>query len=153
MKDILKANRIAQYFEKNPKSNPIQMTLPVLFNYFSNLLICYYTKDRSEAGLMTALGLRGTFQVKDYLLGMRNYSAMKVFNLISDIRMTDARSKGVENTSVSDAELFKGIALQNPALKRFLYLIGPKKRLFIWNNRKIEPDKKASSYCFSIFYR
>ena len=107
MKDILKANRIAQYFEKNPKSNPIQMTLPVLFNYFSNLLICYYTKDRSEAGLMTALGLRGTFQVKDYLLGMRNYSAMKVFNLISDIRMTDARSKGVENTSVSDAELLK----------------------------------------------
>ena len=57
MKDILKANRIAQYFEKNPKSNPIQMTLPVLFNYFSNLLICYYSKDRSESGLMTALGL------------------------------------------------------------------------------------------------
>ncbi|MDO4756820.1 MAG: DNA polymerase III subunit delta, partial [Parabacteroides sp.] len=40
-KDILKANRIAQYFEKNPKSNPIQMTLSILFNYFSNLLICY----------------------------------------------------------------------------------------------------------------
>ena len=38
---------------------------------------------------------------------MRNYSAMKVFNLISEIRMTDARSKGVENTSVSDAELLK----------------------------------------------
>lgn len=106
-KDILKANRIIQYFEKNPKSNPIQMTLPVLFNYFSNLLICYYTKDRSETGLMTSLGLRGTFQVKDYMIGMRNYSAMKVFNLISDIRTTDARSKGVENTSVPDADLLK----------------------------------------------
>ena len=107
MKDILKANRIAQYFEKNPKSNPIQMTLPVLFNYFSNLLICYYSKDRSESGLMTALGLRGTYQVKDYLLGMKNYPAMKVFNLISDIRTTDARSKGVENSSATDADLLK----------------------------------------------
>lgn len=107
VKDILKANRIAQYFEKNPKSNPIQMTLPVIFNYFSNLLICYYTKDRSEAGLMTALGLRGTFQVKDYMTGLRNYPAMKVFNLISDIRTTDARSKGVDNSSVSDADLLK----------------------------------------------
>ena len=67
----IKANRIAQYFEKKTKSNPIQMTLPVLFNYFSNLLICYYSKDRSESGLMTALGLRGTYQVKDYLLGMK----------------------------------------------------------------------------------
>ena len=107
MKDILKANRIAQYFEKNPKSNPIQMTLPVLFNYFSNLLICYYSKDRSESGLMTALGLRGTYQVKDYLLGMKNYPAMKVFNLISDIRTTDAKSKGVENSSATDADLLK----------------------------------------------
>lgn len=107
VKDILKANRIVQYFEKNPKSNPIQMTLPVIFNYLSNLLICYYTKDRSEAGLMTALGLRGTFQVKDYMTGLRNYPAMKVFNLISDIRTTDARSKGVDNSSVSDADLLK----------------------------------------------
>lgn len=107
VKDVLKANRIAQYFKKNPKNNPIQMTLPVLFNYFSNLLICYYTKDRSEAGLMAALGLRGSFQVRDYLLGMRNYSAMKVFNLISDIRTTDARSKGVENTSVTDSDLLE----------------------------------------------
>lgn len=107
MKDILKANRIAQYFEKNPKNNPIQMTLSLLFNYFSNLLICYYTKDRSDAGLMAALGLRASFQIKDYLLGMRNYPAMKVFNSISYIRAADACSKGVENPSASDAEILK----------------------------------------------
>ncbi len=106
-KDVLKANRIIQYFEKNPKSNPIQMTLPVLFNYFSNLLICHYAKDRSESGLMNSLGLRNTFQVKDYQTGLKNYSAMKVFNLISDIRTTDAKSKGVENTSAKDSDLLK----------------------------------------------
>ena len=71
-KDVLKANRIAQYFEKNPKTNPLQMTLAVLFNYFSNLLIAYYSKDRSEAGLMAALGLRSAFQLKDYQMGMRS---------------------------------------------------------------------------------
>ncbi len=107
VKDILKANRIAQYFEKNPKNNPIQMTLPIIFNYFSNLMICHYAKDKSETGLMVELGLRGTFQVKDYISGLRNYSAMKVFNLISEIRTTDARSKGVENTSTADADLLK----------------------------------------------
>lgn len=107
VKDVLKANRIAQYFEKNPKSNPIQMTLPVLFNYFSNLLICYYSKDRSESGLMAALGLRASFQVKDYLFGMKNYSAMKVFHVIHEIRTTDARSKGVGNASATDAALLR----------------------------------------------
>jgi DNA polymerase-3 subunit delta len=107
VKDTLKANRIIQYFEKNPKNNPIQVTLPILFNYFSNLLICYYSKDRSEQGLMNALGFRSSFQLKDYTAGMRNYPAMKVFNLISEIRTTDARSKGVENTSAGDGDLLK----------------------------------------------
>lgn len=106
-KDVLKANRIAQYFEKNPKNNPLQMTLAVLFNYFSNLLIAYYSKDRSEAGLMAALGLRSAFQLKDYQMGMKHYSAMKVFLSIGEIRKADAASKGVDNASASDADLLK----------------------------------------------
>ena len=106
-KDVLKANRIAQYFEKNPKTNPLQMTLAVLFNFFSNLLIAYYSKDRSEAGLMAALGLRSAFQLKDYQMGMRHYSAMKVFLSIGEIRKADAASKGVDNASASDADLLK----------------------------------------------
>ena len=106
-KDVLKANRIAQYFEKNPKTNPLQMTLAVLFNYFSNLLIAYYSKDRSEAGLMAALGLRSAFQLKDYQMGIRHYSAMKVFLSIGEIRKADAASKGVDNASASDADLLK----------------------------------------------
>ena len=106
-KDVLKANRIAQYFEKNPKNNPLQMTLAVLFNYFSNLLIAYYSKDKSESGLMAAMGLRSAFQLKDYQMGMKHYSAMKVFLSIGEIRKTDASSKGVDNASVSDADLLK----------------------------------------------
>jgi DNA polymerase-3 subunit delta len=106
-KDVLKANRIVQYFEKNPKDNPIQATLSVLFNYFSNLLICHYSADRSETGLMNTLGLKYNIQVKDYMLGMRTYSAIKVFSLISDIRTVDARSKGVGKASLTDADIMK----------------------------------------------
>ncbi len=106
-RDVLKANRIIGYFEKNPKNNPIQATLPVLFNYFTNLLICFYSKDRSETGIMTALGLRNPYQVKDYQAGLRNFSALKVFHIIGEIRRADARSKGVDNLSVSDAGILQ----------------------------------------------
>ncbi|MDO4702758.1 DNA polymerase III subunit delta [Tannerella sp.] len=107
-KDVLKANRIARYFEQNPNSHPIQATLPVLFNYFSNLLIGYYSKDRSERGLMNALNLRFPIQVKDYQSGLRNYSAMKVFQAIHEIRMADARSKGIDVTSsMTQGEIMK----------------------------------------------
>jgi DNA polymerase-3 subunit delta len=105
--NILKANRIIQYFEKNSKDNSLQSTLTVLFNYFSNLLICQYSKDRSENGIMNTLGLHNAFQTKDYISGLKYFSPMKVFNLISDIRTTDAWSKGVDNASATDSELLK----------------------------------------------
>ena len=47
-KDVFKANQIIKYFEENPKTNPLQMTLSVLFNFFSNLMLAYYAPDKSE---------------------------------------------------------------------------------------------------------
>lgn len=106
-RDVLKSNRIIRYFAQNPKKNPLQVTLSVLFNYFSNLLICYYSKDKSDSGLMQALGLHNVYQVKDYQMGLKNYPPMKVFNLIGDIRTADARSKGFGNVSDSAEDILK----------------------------------------------
>ena len=93
-KDMLRANRIADYFDKNPKANGGQPILPSVFNYFVNLMICYYSKDKSERGVMQTLQLKWNFQVKDYMIGLRNYTPMKVFNAIHEIRMAEAKSKG-----------------------------------------------------------
>jgi DNA polymerase-3 subunit delta len=107
-KEVLKANRIIRYFEKDPAAHSIQATLPVLFNYFSNLLICHYAPDKSEKNLMALLGFRFSVQIKDYMTGLRNYSAMKVFLLIHEIRLADARSKGVDATSsLTDGDILK----------------------------------------------
>ncbi len=106
-KDVLKANRIALYFEKNPKNNPLIVTLTVLFNFFSNLMICQFEKDKSESHLMQVLGLRFGFQMTDYMMAIRNYNAFKTMDIIALIRQFDAKSKGVGNTSASDGELLK----------------------------------------------
>ncbi len=107
-KQILKVNRIAQYFARNPKNHPIQATLPVLFNFFSNLLICHYSQDKTETGLMKTLSLRFPIQVKDYQTGLRNFKAMKVFTIIHEIRSADARSKGIDATSsLTDEDILK----------------------------------------------
>ena len=44
-KDILMANQIANYFKKNKKYNPLVMILPVLFNFFSNILFYHSLPD------------------------------------------------------------------------------------------------------------
>ena len=106
-KDVEKANKIVKYFAENPKTNPIQLTLVVLFNFFSNLMLAYYAPVKTEEGVAAQLGLRSSWQAKDYVAAMRMYSGIKVMQIISDIRTFDARSKGVDNSSVSDADLLK----------------------------------------------
>lgn len=106
-KDVVTANRIVEFFNKNPKENPIMATLAVLFNYFSNLLELYWLPKKDEAAIMAALNLRSSYFVKDYLTGLRNYTANKVMEIISDLRTCDARAKGIDNVSVTHGELLK----------------------------------------------
>ncbi|MDR2058002.1 MAG: DNA polymerase III subunit delta [Dysgonamonadaceae bacterium] len=104
-KDVLKANRIALYFEQNSKNNPLLMTLTVLFSFFTNLMICQYQSDQSKANLMNVLGFRYEFQIIDYILALKNYKPIKTMNNISLIREYDAKGKGVGNSSSSDGQL------------------------------------------------
>lgn len=105
IKDVFKANQIIKYFEENPKTNPLQMTLSVLFNFFSNLMLAYYAPEKSEQGIAAQLGLKSPWQSKDYLAAMRKYSGVKVMQIIGEIRYCDAKSKGVGNSSLGDGEL------------------------------------------------
>ena len=71
-KDVLKANRIVKYFEENPKSNPIQMTLSLLFSFFSNLMMAYYAPEKSEQGVAAFLELKSPWQAREYLAAGRH---------------------------------------------------------------------------------
>lgn len=106
-KDVFKANQIVKYFEDNPKNNPLQVTLAILFNFFSNLMLAYYAPDKSDQGIASQLGLRSPWQAKDYMAGMRKYTGVKVMQIIGAIRTCDAKSKGIDNPSTPDGELLR----------------------------------------------
>lgn len=106
-KDILKANKIIQYFARNPKKNPIQMTLALLFSFFSNVMMCYYSPDKSERGVAEFLGLRSAWGVGDYIKAMRNYKAVHVLDILHLIRLADAQSKGAEGLQTTDGEIMR----------------------------------------------
>jgi len=111
-KDILKANKIIKYFEENPKTNPIQMTLSLLFSFYSNLMLAYYAPDKSEQGIATMLGLRTPWQAKDYMAAMRKYSGVKTMQIVGEIRYADAKSKGVKNSSMSDGDILRELVFK-----------------------------------------
>ena len=106
-RDVYKANKIIGYFANNPKKNPIQLTLSVLFGFFSNVMMAYYAPDKSERGVAAFLGLKSVWGVGDYLTAMKNYRAVHVMEILHEIRLADARSKGGDAVVVPDGEIMR----------------------------------------------
>lgn len=105
-KDALKANRIIRYFAENKKANPMIMVLAQLFNFFSNLMMYHYLPDKSQGAVASELKVNPYF-VKDFEKASKAFNAWKTMNIISWIRETDARGKGIDSNGVEDGELMK----------------------------------------------
>ncbi len=107
-KDSFKANQIVKYFDSNPKAGSLYSFLPLLFSYFQNLMIVHYAPRRnSEQDIAGALDLRNTWGVRDYMIGLKNYSARKTMDIISKLRDIDGKSKGLDNPNTGVGDLMK----------------------------------------------
>ena len=104
-RDVLKANRIINYFEANPKLNPFVVVLGTLNNYFTKVLKYQYVQDKSSANLAKELGV-SPFFVKDFEQAGRSFNFSKTMQIISYLREYDLKSKGV-NSASDNGELMK----------------------------------------------
>ncbi|HXB41993.1 MAG TPA: DNA polymerase III subunit delta [Bacteroidia bacterium] len=110
-KDVLRANRIVQYFAANPKDNPLVLTTASLYGYFHKILLYHFAPDKSRGSIAAALGVNPFF-VSGYESAARNYNTGKLKNIFSHLRECDVRSKGVDNVSVEDGDLLKELVFK-----------------------------------------
>ncbi|CAA0143708.1 DNA polymerase III subunit delta [Tenacibaculum maritimum] len=105
-KDVLKANRIINYFAQNPKNNPLVMTISLLNSFFTQLLMYHGLKDKSKASVAKNLGVNPYF-VGDYVTAANNYPMRKVSQIIALLREADVKSKGVGANGMPQADILK----------------------------------------------
>lgn len=107
-RNVLKANMIIKYFNNNPKAGSLYSLLPLLFNYFQNLMLAYYAPNRSDQNALAAyLDLKSVWGVKDYMAGLRNYTGRKTLQILQKLREIDAKSKGLDNPSTPSGDLLQ----------------------------------------------
>jgi DNA polymerase-3 subunit delta len=105
-KNVLKANQIITHFALNPKENPIQKVIPIVFSFFLKLLL-YQTnvKKANPADLKTMVG---TPFLTEYENAARLFTVQKTAMIIGYLREYDVKSKGVDSTvSVESGDLLK----------------------------------------------
>ena len=102
-KNTFKAFQIADYFAKNPNSNPLAVTISMVFDFFSKLLL-YHANDSLPDSKKAVIMKINPYFIKEYNKASKNYSIKKVTQVISIIREYDLKSKGsgVKNTSHLD---------------------------------------------------
>ncbi len=104
-KNVLKVNRIINYFAENPKKNPLVMTISLLNNYFTQLLSFHGLNDKSKNSVAKNLGVNPYF-VDEYFIAARNYPMRKTAQIIAFLRDADVKSKGV-GASQSQRDILK----------------------------------------------
>ncbi len=108
-RNIFRANQIVKYYQGNPRSFFITKTLSSLFTFFSDVMLSYYAPDRTDAGIATWLGKTEWKVRQDIGPARRNYSGVKVMQILSEIRQTDAKSKGVGGCRTPHEELLQDL--------------------------------------------
>jgi len=106
VKDILKANRIVNYFAANPKNNPTTLTISSLQSFFSKILAYHSLKNKSSALIASELKIHPFF-VNEYKIASANYGSQKIIEIISLLREYDLKTKGWGNVGISSGILLK----------------------------------------------
>lgn len=105
-REILKANRIVDYFSKNPKASPLVLSISSIFQYFQKIFKYHFLKDKSERNVAVELSVNPFF-VSEYKNAARIYNPAKCVQIFRLLREYDLRSKGLNNDSTDDGELLK----------------------------------------------
>ena len=104
-RDVLKANRIANYFAANPKRNPITVIISSLYGFFSKVYLLNFFLQASEKEQLEALELRSAFFLKDYREATRYFNRSRAERAIALLREYDLKSKGVNYNSTGKPEV------------------------------------------------
>ncbi|WDF56892.1 DNA polymerase III subunit delta [Mucilaginibacter sp. KACC 22063] len=109
-RDVVKANQIINYFDANPKANPIVVLMANLYSFFSKILQVHYLKDKSSASIAKELGISPYF-TKDYEQASRSYDQYRTMYIIGLLREYDLKSKGVDSAA-EHGELLKELVFK-----------------------------------------
>lgn len=120
-RNMEKALLVAEYFSRNPKDNPLLVTISTLFAHFQRIFVLNYqrwlTKNKgtampSDFDLCKMLKLPTPFFLTEYKQAAMLYPNKKVFVILGILREYDLKSKGMNSGSAEDSELLRELLLK-----------------------------------------
>ncbi len=105
-RDGLKAQQIANYFARDPKDNPLVLTLGFLSTYFTKLAMVHQLVGKTPQEMAAAMKVP-PYYLKDYSRQAQNYPLPKLAEIQKHLRQFDLRSKGLGGDGGDQGELLR----------------------------------------------
>lgn len=119
--DVGRAMNIADHFARNPKENPLLVTIMALFGLFHDLFTINYLRWLSQRKgqpmpndmeLMRILKKSNIYAINELKQQSARWPNRKVFNILGLLREYDGKSKGIDAGGMSDGELLRELLLK-----------------------------------------
>ena len=120
-RNMTRALEIADHFARNPKDNPLLVTILALFGQFRDLFVVNYLRWQTrrkgipfppDAELMRLLKKNNLYVVGEIKQLATNWDNRKVFRILGLLREYDAKSKGLNAGGAPDGELLRELLLK-----------------------------------------
>ncbi len=120
-RNVARSLMIADHFARNPKDNPLLLTIMALFSNFNQLFVFNYLKwlsqhkgvaFPSDNELMSKLNVRNFYAIGEIKQASARWNNRQVFKVLGLLREYDAKSKGINNGGASDGELLRELLLK-----------------------------------------
>ena len=120
-KDVARSMNIAAQLARNPKANPLVVTISALFGQFRDIFAVNYlrwqsqrrqTPFPSDAELMKIVKVGSPYFLNELKQTAALWQNPKVFAVLGLLREYDAKSKGVGSGGVNDGELLRELLLK-----------------------------------------
>ena len=102
-KNILKANRIVNFFASNERKHSPVMITAVLHGFFTKVYMLHHLRGKGSNEVLKTLGLRSDWFLKDYKMAAANFSLKQTENILNILKEYDLKSKGVDFNATGSA--------------------------------------------------
>ncbi len=105
-RNLEKAMKIVDYFDKNPKAGNMVMIVSNIFKFHLQMMKIHFLPDKSRQNIASALQVH-PFVAGKILQSSQYYNPKKIAKNIAILEEYDLKSKGVGNSSFNQGELLK----------------------------------------------
>ncbi len=105
-RDVVKVNRIVNYFGENIKDHPIVVTIGQLYSLFTQILKTHSLPDKNPQAVAKAAGINPFF-ARELITAANNYPMKYCSRAIKLLRDLDVKTKGVGAANADQAYLLR----------------------------------------------